>query len=189
MEVCEHWTVEIDFFNYFILYFLTKNIFNIFAIVETHPMDDEDETTPPPSPALQIATDGNAAQPLSSCYDGNLTFPRQPHMHNAYGHSMGGSSSVRRHDLPALITEGEGMMYRMPGENEGASCSESHLSEIMPDVAMATASLGHLQLNEPPESLQLDLGDGSSHGMMGAGAIGAHGIQVNFQFLMLKIKQ
>lgn len=52
---------------------------------------------------------------------------------------------------------------------------------MMPDVAMATASLGHLQLNEQAESLQLDLGDGSSHimtnvsmGMSGSGG----GIQV-----------
>lgn len=41
---------------------------------------------------------------------------------------------------------------------------------------MATASLGHLQLNEPPESLQLDLGDGSSHGIIGAAGVG---MQVN----------
>lgn len=148
-------------------------------MIENHAMDDEDETTPPPSPAMQNSSDTNAAQSLSSCYDGNLTFPRQQHVQN-YG-PISGSSSVRRHDLPALITEGESMMYRMPGENEGASCSESHLSEIMPDVAMATASLGHLQLNEPPESLQLqlDLGDGSSHGIMGAAGVGVHGMQVN----------
>lgn len=132
-------------------------------------MDDDDETTPPPSPAMQNPAETNATQ---SCYDGNLTFPRQ-HVQN-YGHPMG----VRRHDLPALITEGESMLYRLPGENEGASCSESHLSEIMPDVAMATASIGHLQLNEPPESLQLDLGDGSSHGIMGAAGVGHHSMQV-----------
>lgn len=141
-------------------------------------MDEEDETTPPPSPAMQNIGENNAAQSLNSCYDGNLTFPRQQHMPN-YGHTISGSGSVRRHDLPALITEGESMAYRMQGENEGASCSESHLSEIMPDVAMATASLGHLQLNEPPESLQLDLGDGSSHGIMGAAGVGVHGMQVS----------
>lgn len=73
-------------------------------------------------------------------------------------------------------------MYRMSNDTEGASCSESHLSEMMPDVAMATASLGHLQLNEQAESLQLDLGDGSSHimtnasmGMSGSGG----GMQVS----------
>lgn len=139
-------------------------------MIESHPIDDDDETTPPPSPALQNTSESNAAQSMGLCYDGNLTFPRQQHM-QTYSHQIG-SSSVRRHDLPALITEGEGLVYRMPGENEGASCSESHLSEIMPDVAMATASLGHLQLNEPPESLQLDLGDGSSHGIMGAAGVG-----------------
>lgn len=138
-------------------------------------MDDDDETTPPPSPALQNhVTENHGAQTMGLCYDGNLTFPRQPHMPN-YSHSMSGSSSVRRYDLPALITEGgENMVYEMrPGENDGAAaCSESHLSEIMPDVAMATASLGHLQLNDPPESLQLDLGDGSSHGIIGAAGVG-----------------
>lgn len=135
-------------------------------------MDDDDETTPPPSPALQNSTESSATQTMGLCYDGNLTFPRQQRIPN-YGHSANGSGSARRFDLPALITEGESMVYGMrPGDNEGASCSESHLSEIMPDVAMATASLGHLQLNEPPESLQLDLGDGSSHGIIGAGAVG-----------------
>lgn len=141
-------------------------------------MDDEDESTPPPSPALQNShgTENHGAQTMGLCYDGNLTFPRQPHMSSNYSHSMGGSSSgVRRYDLPALITEGENMMYdmRAGGDSEGAAaCSESHLSEIMPDVAMATASLGHLQLNDPPESLQLDLGDGSSHGIIGAAGVG-----------------
>lgn len=48
----------------------------------------------------------------------------------------------------------------------------------MPDVAMATASLGQLQLGDPPESLQLDLGDGPSHMMSGASGIGVLGIQV-----------
>lgn len=55
----------------------------------------------------------------------------------------------------------------------------------MPDVAMATASLGQLQLGDPPESLQLDLGDGPSHMMGGASGIGVLGIQVGriFHFL------
>lgn len=143
---------------------------------ENHTMDDGDETTPPPSPALQNSTENSGAQTMGLCYDGNLTFPRQQHISD-YGHSIGSSGSSRRYDLPALITEGESMVYGIrPGNNEGASCSESHLSEIMPDVAMATASLGHLQLNEPPESLQLDLGDGSSHGIIGAAGVG---MQVN----------
>lgn len=143
-------------------------------------MDEDGDNTAPPSPAMQNTAETNAAQSLSTCYDGNLTFPRQQHA-QSYG-PICGSSSIRRHDLPALITEGDNLMYRIPGENEGASCSESHLSEIMPDVAMATASLGHLQLNEPPESLQLDLGDGSSHGIMGTAGVGVHGMQVNRSF-------
>lgn len=155
----------------------TENIHN-----ETQPMEDDDETTPPPSPALQTTDNNNSntIQPLTTCFERNLTFP--------HGHTMGSTNSVRRHDLPALITEGENIMYRMPNESEGASCSESHLSEIMPDVAMATASLGHLQLNEPPESLQslqLDLGDGSSHIMAGAAGIGVHGMQVCIYFCCL----
>lgn len=133
-------------------------------------MDDEDETTPPPSPAMQNSMESSGAQTMGLC------FPRQQHVPD-YSHTIGGSNSARRYDLPALITEGESMVYGIrSSDNEGASCSESHLSEIMPDVAMATASLGHLQLNEPPESLQLDLGDGSSHGMIGAAGVG---MQVN----------
>lgn len=141
------------------------------------PMDD-DETTPPPSPALPSDT-------TVLCYGRNMTFPRQQQMHHVqnYGHTSG--SNIRRHDLPALITEGENAgSYRMAGDSEGATCSEGHLSEIMPDVAMATASLGHLQLNEPPESLQLDLGDGSSH-MIGAAGIGVHGMQVGPAFFSI----
>lgn len=42
------------------------------------------------------------------------------------------------------------------------NCTEGHLSGIMPDVAMATASFGAMQLVEPQE-LELDLGDGASH--------------------------
>lgn len=54
--------------------------------------------------------------------------------------------------------------------NEGLLCalqccipaeSDGHLSDIMPDVAMATASLSQLQLQEV--ELELDLGDGNSH--------------------------
>lgn len=134
-------------------------------------MEDEDDTTPPPSPALQN-TENNGAQTLNLCYEGSLTFPRQQHMTN-YNHSISGSSNVRRYDLPALITEGESIVYDIrSGENAGASCSESHLSEIMPDVAMATASLGHMQINDTPDSLQLDLGDGSSHGILNATGVG-----------------
>lgn len=105
------------------------------------------------------------------------------------------SASVHhRNDLPALITEGD---YRFPhgsalGINIGAEggggavgCGDGgnggHLSDMMPDVAMATASLGQLHLannsnnsnsGDMHESLQLDLGDGSSH-IMGGGAHGA----------------
>jgi BTB/POZ domain-containing protein 7 len=41
----------------------------------------------------------------------------------------------------------------------------------MPDVAMATATLVQLQINDIPESLQLDLGDGPGH--LTGGAVSA----------------
>lgn len=65
-----------------------------------------------------------------------------------------------RGELPAVVTEGDS--YRVPGEAGSSSCSDGHLSDIMPDVAMATASFGQLQLAEQTE-LELDLGDGNMH--------------------------
>lgn len=160
-----------------------------------HDDDDDDvvhqvmmDETPPPSPALPSDTSAHNI----ACYGRNLTFPRQQPL-PLYGHG-------RRHDLPALITERDAV-FRLPGEPESSSCSDGHLSgkmyflislrmnvcirintiaDIMPDVAMnvATASLGQLQLGDPPESLQLDLGDGPSHMMSGASGIGVLEIQV-----------
>lgn len=136
---------------------------------------------------------------LPSCYTRNLTFPRQ-HAAGLLGLGMGSglppnfarlsASAHHRNDLPALITEGDFRGFAhgsaigldMGGAEGGAmGCADGanagHLSDMMPDVAMATASLGQLHLanasssasstNDMPESLQLDLGDGSSH-MMGA---------------------
>ncbi|XP_023288554.1 BTB/POZ domain-containing protein 7 isoform X2 [Orussus abietinus] len=91
---------------------------------------------------------GNVAAAAPVCYGRNMTFPRQA------------SSYTHRHELPAIVIEGEN--YRYPGEPENNSCSDGHLSDIMPDVAMATASFGALQVAEPQE-LELDLGDGTSH--------------------------
>lgn len=146
------------------------------------------------------AAGGVGGDSLPSCYTRNLTFPRQ-HAAGLLGMGMGSgippnfarlsASAHHRNDLPALITEGD---YRgfahasaigldMGGAEGGAmGCADGanggHLSDMMPDVAMATASLGQLHLanasssasstNDMPESLQLDLGDGSSH-MLGAG--------------------
>ncbi|KAJ8682027.1 hypothetical protein QAD02_017819 [Eretmocerus hayati] len=92
---------------------------------------------------------GNLAAAI--CYGRNMTFPRHA-----------GSFSHRHHELPAIVTEGEN--YRLAAEHhlDGNSCSEGHLSGLMPDVAMATASFGALQLAEQQE-LELDLGDGASH--------------------------
>ncbi|KAJ9595461.1 hypothetical protein L9F63_013372 [Diploptera punctata] len=86
---------------------------------------------------------------LPPCFGRNMTFPRGP-----------GSAYTVRHELPAVVTEGDA--YRGHGEPESSSCSDGHLSDIMPDVAMATASFGQLQLQEQQE-LELDLGDGTSH--------------------------
>ncbi|KAH8273302.1 hypothetical protein KR018_008292 [Drosophila ironensis] len=149
------------------------------------------------------------------CYNRNLTFPRH-HSNgllgaaNILGYSSGPtlqcsytrlSTSVHhRNDLPALITEGD---FRFPHGNSmgldinadgGASALDSgnsHLSEMMPDVAMATASLGQLHLtnmgsgcsnnsgaralsgnNDMPESLQLDLGDGPNPHIVGPATSG-----------------
>lgn len=146
-------------------------------VLSTSRQDDviqqiDDETTPPPSPALPSDC---GIQNIPSCYGRNMTVPRQQPLPLYGAHGVGGIRG--RHELPALITERDGV-FRLPGEPETSSCSDGHLSDIMPDVAMATASLGQLQLGgDPPESLQLDLGDGSSH-MMGAAGIGVHGMQV-----------
>lgn len=69
----------------------------------------------------------------------NMTFPRP---------------QQQRYELPAVV----------PGryEVETSSCSDGHLSDVMPDVAMATATLGQMQLQEQQE-MELDLGDGAAH--------------------------
>ncbi|CAD1476387.1 unnamed protein product, partial [Heterotrigona itama] len=83
------------------------------------------------------------------CYGRNMTFPRPA------------SSCTHRHELPAIVTEGESCR-RLAEQQENNSCSDGQLSGVMPDVAMATASFGALQLIEEQE-LELDLGDGASH--------------------------
>ncbi|KAK7863556.1 hypothetical protein R5R35_011180 [Gryllus longicercus] len=79
----------------------------------------------------------------------NMTFPRTP------------AAFSQRHELPAVVTEGD--TYRVHNEPESSSCSDGHLSDIMPDVAMATASFAQLQLQDQGGELELDLGDGTSH--------------------------
>ncbi|TGZ52939.1 Uncharacterized protein DBV15_00557 [Temnothorax longispinosus] len=83
------------------------------------------------------------------CYGRNMTFPRPT------------SSYAHRHELPAIVTEGESCRL-LAEQQEGNSCSDGQLSGVMPDVAMATASFGALHLIEEQE-LELDLGDGASH--------------------------
>jgi BTB/POZ domain-containing protein 7 len=118
---------------------------------------DEDINTGPSSP---MASNENIPESINH-YGSNLTFPR-----GMQSGSQSNSGSYRRLDLPSLVTEGENYLG-----DEGASCTEGHISMIMPDV---TASLGQMhvggaggsscnQLNENMDGLHLDLGDGSSH--------------------------
>lgn len=103
----------------------------------------------------------------------------------------------RRQELPSLTPGGDVVAYRLSapagdhhsrvrgsggrGDAEGGkSCSEEHRSDIMLDVAMATASLGTLQLGDMPESLHLDLSDGPSHMIGAAAAMGLHNLQMSF---------
>lgn len=72
----------------------------------------------------------------------------------------------------------DGTPFRLPClDLETNSCSDGHLSDIMPDVASsaqlvassAVVSMGQLQLEDAaPESLQLDLGDRPGHMTCGA---------------------
>lgn len=152
-------------------------------VATTQTDDIEEDQSPPPSPALLGGNEANKVQNISPCYNSrNMTFPRQ----HIGGHHQNYArlSSSHRAELPALITKGD---YRFPSAMNEAdssnSCPEGHLSDMMPDVAMATASLGQLHLSgEPPDSLQLDLGDGPSHIMGAAGPIGLRGLQVNMKF-------
>ncbi|XP_043505972.1 BTB/POZ domain-containing protein 7 [Polistes fuscatus] len=95
------------------------------------------------SPDMDI----NARTSAPSYYGRNMTFPRPA------------SSYADRHELPAVVIEGENNRLLVE-QQENSSCSDGHLSGVMPDVAMATASFGALQLMEHQE---LDLGDGTSH--------------------------
>lgn len=72
--------------------------------------------------------------------------------------------SFSRQELPAIVSDGD---YRFSTEPESSSCSDGHLSDIMPDVAMATATIGQIQLQEQTE-MELDLGDGNTRLHSGA---------------------
>lgn len=111
---------------------------------------NEADTIVHPSPTKAVSSIG-----LPACYSRNYTFPRQGQYLN-----VGASIDVfsQRYELPAIITEGDTFRFNEP---ESSSCSDGHLSDIMPDVAMATASIGQLQLHE--QEMELDLGDGAAH--------------------------
>lgn len=115
-------------------------------------IQNHDSTAQPHSPNLKSFS--------SSIYGRNMTFPRR-----------GNYSQQQRHELPAIVPEGEYGRYISATEPESSSCSDGHLSDIMPDVAMATATLGQLQLQEQQE-MELDLGDGTSHVHSGNGGSG-----------------
>ena len=52
-------------------------------------------------------------------------------------------------------------------QKEPSTCSDSILSDMMPDIAMATASMNQMSLQDldlgAHGDLELDLGDGNSH--------------------------
>lgn len=86
----------------------------------------------------------------------------------------------------------DGTPFRLPClDLETNSCSDGHLSDIMPDVASSTvassaiASMGQLQLDDAaPESLQLDLGDRPGHMTCGGpSGIDLRNPQVSLNFL------
>lgn len=114
------------------------------------PISNETDTVINPSPTKAASSMG-----LPACYSRNYTFPRQG-QYLSVGSSVGVFS--QRYELPAIITEGDSFRFNEPGSS---SCSDGHLSDIMPDVAMATASIGQLQLHE--QEMELDLGDGAAH--------------------------
>lgn len=162
------------------------------------------------------------ADGVHECYSRNMTFPRQqPNSLLGVTSLLTGNSGSalqtsyarlstsvhHRNDLPALIREGD---FRFPhtnalnlvrsGESDacGLDASNGHLSDMMPDVAMATASLGQLHLStggssylssnvsncpivnssDMSESLQLDLGDGPTpHIISAAGVITLRNLQ------------
>lgn len=96
------------------------------------------------------------------CYGRNITFPRQQQQQFCRG---------SRQELLPSVSELDGTPFRLPClDLETNSCSDGHLSDIMPDVASSTVassaivSMGQLQLEDAaPESLQLDLGDRPGH--------------------------
>ncbi|CAG9855347.1 unnamed protein product [Phyllotreta striolata] len=94
--------------------------------------------------SMQISPNKPVVSSTHGCYSKNLSFPRM--------------SYPQRQELPAVVPDGE---FRFVPEQESSSCSDGHLSDIMPDVAMATASMGQIQLQDQQE-MELDLGDGNT---------------------------
>ncbi|XP_063707184.1 BTB/POZ domain-containing protein 7 [Culicoides brevitarsis] len=127
----------------------------------------EEDLSPPPSPIEPLPTTSSTYNSSSSSSNNrNTTFPRN--FLQTHQQSLG----KRKQDLPSLIVEGEAA-YRLSNVElaDLNVCSDGHLSEVMPDVAMATATLGQLQIGDASESLQLDLGDGPSHSIGAAGGL------------------
>ncbi|XP_018571311.1 BTB/POZ domain-containing protein 7 [Anoplophora glabripennis] len=93
--------------------------------------------------SLQISPNKVVVGSSHSCYSKNVSSQRA-------GYSQ-------RQELPAIVPDGD---FRFSTEPESSSCSDGHLSDIMPDVAMATATIGQIQLQEQQE-MELDLGDGN----------------------------
>ncbi|CAH0562441.1 unnamed protein product [Brassicogethes aeneus] len=103
-----------------------------------------------PNKGLNAVQGNNGNGTGHGCVGRNMTFPRP---------GAGAAMHGQRQELPAVVPEGD---FRFNPEPESSSCSDGHLSDIMPDVAMATATLGQIQLQEQQE-MELDLGDGTTH--------------------------
>nr|CAI5836975.1 unnamed protein product [Callosobruchus analis] len=101
--------------------------------------------------SMQISPNKPVMGPSHGCYGKTMSFPR--------------AGFAQRQELPAVVPDGE---FRFSTEPESSSCSDGHLSDIMPDVAMATAAINQIQLQDQQE-MELDLGDGNTriHSAMG----------------------
>ncbi|XP_050406093.1 BTB/POZ domain-containing protein 7 [Patella vulgata] len=85
---------------------------------------------------------------------------RYYHHHHHHHHQQRHHSPIRvKHSPTSSLSPSTSYS---PGENEGSS--DSVLSDVMPDIAMATSSLSQAHLHE---DLELDIGDGGSrHGTL-----------------------
>lgn len=126
----------------------------------------EDDSSPPPSPAIPSGrqqTHGSAFN-----YGQNLTFPRQQQLPlmGSHGSMASAGRLTARLDYSSgnLCEAANGGFFENPsGMPAFLDTTQSHLSQMMPDVAMATASLEQLQLHN-------HMGGGGGGGMEASGS-------------------